>query len=173
MKQAVQACRRELSSLRTGRANPALLERVMVEYYGTPTPLPQLASITVPEARLLVVQPWDRNSLKDIERAILKSDLGLTPTSDGAVLRIQLPQLTEDRRRELARIARKEAEDKRIAVRNVRREVNDALRKMEKDGKLSEDACRRAQGQVQEMTDRYIQQIDQLVAAKEKEILEI
>lgn len=145
----------------------------MVEYYGTPTPLPQLASITVPEARLLVVQPWDRNSLKDIERAILKSDLGLTPTSDGAVLRIQLPQLTEDRRRELARIARKEAEDKRIAVRNVRREVNDALRKMEKDGKLSEDACRRAQGQVQEMTDRYIQQIDQLVAAKEKEILEI
>jgi len=173
MKQAVQAARRELASIRTGRASPALLERITVDYYGTPTPINQLASITVPEARLLVIQPWDKNALKDIEKAILKSDLGLTPTSDGTVLRIQIPQLTEERRKELARIARKESEDKRVAVRNVRRDVNDALKKLEKEGKLSEDAVRRAQAQVQELTDRYIQEIDNLLAAKEKEILEV
>ncbi|HEY8416791.1 MAG TPA: ribosome recycling factor [Limnochordales bacterium] len=173
MKQAVQAARRELANIRTGRASPGLLDRITVDYYGTPTPINQLASITVPEARLLVIQPWDKNALKDIEKAILKSDLGLTPTSDGAVLRIQVPQLTEERRKELARIARKESEDKRVAVRNVRRDVNDALKKLEKEGKLSEDAVRRAQAQVQELTDRYIQEIDNLLAAKEKEILEV
>lgn len=173
MKQAVQATRRELASIRTGRANPALLDRITVDYYGTPMPVNQLASISVPEARLLVIQPWDKTALKEIEKAILKSDLGLVPTSDGTVLRLQIPQLTEERRRELARIARKETEEKRVAVRNVRRDVNDALKKLEKDGKLPEDASRRAQAQVQELTDRYIQEIDNLLAAKEKEILEV
>ncbi|HLT57465.1 MAG: ribosome recycling factor [Limnochordales bacterium] len=173
MKQAVQAARRELATIRTGRANPALLDRITVDYYGTPTPINQLASISVPEARLLVIQPWDKNALKDIEKAILKSDLGLVPTSDGNVLRIQVPQLTEERRKELARIARKETEDKRVAVRNVRRDVNEAIKKLEKEGKLPEDAARRAQQQVQELTDRYIQEIDNLLAAKEKEILEV
>jgi len=173
MKQAVQAARRDLAAIRTGRANPSLLDRVEVDYYGTLLPINQLASISVPEPRLLVIQPWDKNAVKMIEKAILKSDLGLTPTSDGNVVRIQVPPLTEERRKELARIARKEAEDKRVAVRNVRRDVNDAIKKLEKDGQLSEDECRRAQSQVQELTDRYIKEIDDLLAAKEKEILEV
>lgn len=173
MKNAVQAARRELGSIRTGRANPSLLDRITVEYYGTPTPLAQMASISVPEARLLVIQPWDKSSLKEIEKAIMGSDLGLTPNSDGSVIRIQIPQLTEERRRDLARIARKEAEDKRIAVRNVRRDLNDALKQLEKDGTISEDDERRAQGQVQELTDQYIAEIDELLEAKEKEILEV
>ncbi|MFO7311057.1 MAG: ribosome recycling factor [Bacillota bacterium] len=173
MKQAVQAARRDLAAIRTGRANPSLLERVEVDYYGTLLPINQLASISVPEPRLLVIQPWDKNAVKMIEKAILKSDLGLTPTTDGNVLRIQLPPLTEERRKELARLARKEAEDKRVAVRNVRRDVNDAIKKLEKDGQLSEDESRRAQAQVQELTDRYIKEIDDLLAAKEKEILEV
>ncbi|OUM94366.1 MAG: ribosome recycling factor [Firmicutes bacterium ZCTH02-B6] len=173
MKQAVQAARRELAAIRTGRASPSLLDRVQVDYYGTLLPVNQLATVTVPEARLLVIQPWDKNAVKLIEKAILKSDLGLTPTSDGAVLRIQVPPLTEERRKELARLARKEAEDKRVAIRNVRRDVNDAIKKLEKDGQLSEDDSRRAQTQVQELTDRYIKEIDDLLAAKEKEILEV
>lgn len=173
MKNAVQAARRELGSIRTGRANPSLLDRITVDYYGTPTPLAQMASISVPEARLLVIQPWDKNSVKDIEKAIMSSDLGLTPNSDGSVIRIQIPQLTEERRRDLARIARKEAEDKRIAVRNVRRDLNDALKQLEKDGTISEDDERRAQAQVQELTDQYIAEIDEVLAAKEKEILEV
>src|SRR5690625_1508270 len=122
MQQAVQAARRELASIRTGRANPALLDRITVDYYGTPTPLNQMASVSVPEARLLVIQPWDKSVIKEIEKAILASELGLTPNSDGTVIRIQIPQKTEERRRDLARVARKEAEEKRIAVRNVRRD---------------------------------------------------
>ncbi len=173
MKQAVQATRRELAAIRTGRAHASLLDRVVVDYYGTEMPVNQLASISVPEARLLVIQPWDKNAVKLIEKAILKSDLGLTPSSDGTVVRIQIPPLTEERRKELARLARKEAEDKRVAVRNVRRDANDAIKKLEKDGQLSEDVARRTQQQIQELTDRYIQEIDALLAAKEKEILEV
>ena len=173
MQQAVQAARRELAGLRTGRANPALLDRITVDYYGTPTPLNQLASISVPEARLLVVQPWDKNSLKEIEKAILASELGLTPNNDGTVIRIQIPQLTEERRRDLARLARKEAEEKRVAVRNARRDANEDLKRLEKDGVISEDDARRAQADVQELTDRYVKEIDELLAAKEKEIMEV
>lgn len=173
MKSALQATRRELASIRTGRANPSLLDRITVDYYGTPTPLTQLASISVPEARLLVVQPWDKSVMKEIEKAILSSDLGLTPNSDGQVLRIQIPQLTEERRKDLARVARNEAENKRVAVRNVRRDANEALKQLEKDGVISEDECRRAQTQVQELTDKYVAEIDELLAAKEKEILEV
>jgi len=173
MQQAVQAARRDLAAIRTGRANPALLDRITVDYYGTPTPLNQLASITVPEARLLVVQPWDKNSLKDIEKAIMSSDLGLTPNNDGTVIRIQLPQLTEERRRDLARLARKEAEEKRVAVRNARRDANEELKRLEKEGVISEDDSRRAQTDVQQLTDKYIKEIDDLLAAKEKEIMEV
>ncbi len=173
MQQAVQAARRELASIRTGRANPALLDRITVDYYGTPTPLNQMASISVPEARLLVIQPWDKSVLKDIEKAILSSELGLTPTSDGSVIRIQIPQLTEERRRDLAKLARKEAEDKRVAVRNVRRDANDELKRLEKEGVISEDDCRRAQTDVQELTDKYVKEIDELLAVKEKEIMEV
>lgn len=173
MQQAVQAARRDLAAIRTGRANPALLDRITVDYYGTPTPLNQLASITVPEARLLVVQPWDKNSLKDIEKAIMSSDLGLTPNNDGTVIRIQIPQLTEERRRDLARLARKEAEEKRVAVRNARRDANEELKRLEKEGVISEDDSRRAQTDVQQLTDKYIKEIDDLLAAKEKEIMEV
>lgn len=173
MQQAVQAARRELAGIRTGRANPALLDRVMVDYYGTPTPINQLASISVPEPRLLVIQPWDKSTLKDIEKAILGSELGLTPNSDGTVIRIQVPQLTEERRRDLARVARKEAEDKRVAVRNVRRDANDELKRLEKEGVISEDECRRAQAEVQQLTDKYIKEIDELLTLKEKEIMEV
>lgn len=173
MQQAVQAARRELASIRTGRANPALLDRITVDYYGTPTPLNQMASVSVPEARLLVIQPWDKSVIKEIEKAILASELGLTPNSDGTVIRIQIPQLTEERRRDLARVARKEAEEKRIAVRNVRRDANEELKRLEKEGVISEDDCRRAQTDVQELTDQYVKEIDELLAAKEKEILEV
>ena len=173
MQQAVQAARRDLAAIRTGRANPALLDRITVDYYGTPTPLNQLASITVPEARLLVVQPWDKNSLKDIEKAIMSSDLGLTPNNDGTVIRIQIPQLTEERRRDLARLARKEAAEKRVAVRNARRDANEELKRLEKEGVISEDDSRRAQTDVQQLTDKYIKEIDDLLAAKEKEIMEV
>src|SRR5690625_4697059 len=156
MKNSVGATRRELAGLRTGRANPSLLDRITIDYYGTPTPLNQMASISVPEARLLVIQPWDKTALKDIEKAILGSDLGLTPNSDGNIIRIQIPQLTEERRKDLARVARKEAEDKRVAVRNIRRDANEALKQLERDGTISEDEERRAQARVQELTDKYI-----------------
>lgn len=173
MKGAVEGARREFAAVRTGRANPALLERVMVDYYGTPTPLPQLAGITAPEARVLLIQPWDRNALKEIERAILKSDLGLTPTNDGQVIRLVLPPLTEERRRELVKLVKKEAEERRVTIRNIRREANEELKKAEKEGKISEDELRRVQEEVQKLTDRYIGEIDHLVEAKEKEIMEV
>lgn len=173
MEQAVQATRRELGNIRTGRANPSLLDRIVVDYYGAPTPLNQLASVSVPEARMLLIQPFDQSSIKNIEAAIMKSDLGLTPNTDGNILRIQIPQLTEERRRELARIARQEVEDKRITVRNVRREANDTLKDLEKDGSISEDESRRAQARVQELTDEYIGKIDEILANKEEEILEV
>ena len=173
MKAVVQAARKELAAIRTGRATPALLERVMVDYHGAPVPLNQVASITAPEPRMLVVQPWDRSLVKEIEKALLKSDLGVTPTSDGTVVRLVLPQLTEERRQQLVKLVRKEAEEKRVAVRNIRREVNDELKKWEKNKLIPEDESRRAQQQVQQLTDRYIQEIDQLLAAKEKEIMEV
>lgn len=169
----IAATKKEFAGIRTGRANPALLDRVLVEYYGTPTPINQMASVSVPEARLLVIQPWDKSSLKEIEKAILQSDLGLTPSNDGALIRIQLPQLTEERRRDLVRLVRKEAEERRVAIRNIRRQVNDDIRELEKAGEISEDESRRAQGRVQELTDKYITQIDHLLEMKEKEIMEV
>lgn len=173
MAKAVEAVRRELAGLRAGRATPALLEKVRVDYYGTPTPVTQLATITVPEPRLLVIQPWDRSTLGAIERAIAKSELGLTPSSDGQVIRIALPQLTEERRQELVRAARKKAEEGRVAVRNVRREVNDLVRELQKQGEISEDEARRGQERVQKLTDRYVEAVDDVLAAKEREILEV
>lgn len=173
MKAVVQAARKEMAAIRTGRATPALLERVVVEYHGAPVPLNQVASISAPEPRMLVVQPWDRSLIKEVEKALLKSDLGVTPTTDGAVVRLVLPQLTEERRQQLVKLARKEAEEKRVAVRNIRREVNDEIKKWEKNKLIPEDESRRAQQQVQQLTDRYIQEIDQLLAAKEKEIMEV
>ena len=163
---------RELSTIRTGRANPALLDRVRIDYYGTPTPVQQLANVKVPEPRLLLITPFDRSTLSAIERAIHQSDLGLTPNNDGTVLRISIPPLTRDRREELAKQARKMGEEAKIAIRNARRDSNELVKSIQKDGDISEDESRRAQTRVQEATDRATTKVDELVAAKEKELLE-
>lgn len=173
MKQVIASTNNAFGSIRTGRANPSLLDRVVVNYYDTPTPLNQLASISAPEPRLLVVQPWDKTAIKDIEKAILASDLGLNPTNDGTVIRIAIPQLTEERRKQLVKVVKKEAEDHKIAVRNIRRDLNDEIKQLEKDGEITEDESRRYLNNVQELTDKYIDEIDRLAEAKEKEIMEI
>ncbi len=173
MSKAIVAFQRELSSLRAGRASPSLLDRVEVDYYGIPTPLNQLAGVTAPEARLLVVQPWDKQALPDIEKAILKSDLGLTPTNDGNVIRLTIPQLTEERRKDLVKFVRKKAEEGKVSVRNIRRDANEEIKQLEKDSDISEDESRRAQDRIQELTDTKIEEIDQILAAKEKEMMEV
>jgi len=173
MEGVITATRKDFASIRTGRANPSLLERIEVEYYGTLTPLNQLASISVPEARSMIIQPWDQSALKDVEKAIIQSDLGLTPNNDGNMIRIQVPQLTEERRKELVRLVRKEAEDRRVGIRNIRRQANEDIRALEKSGDLSEDDLRRAQTEVQVLTDRFIKTIDELLEVKEKEIMEV
>lgn len=170
---AVDALQRELNVIRTGRASPALVENLAVEYYGTPTPLNQLATISVPEARSLMIQPWDKQSIRDVERSILTSDLGLMPNNDGTVIRISIPQLTEERRRELVRLVGRKVEDAHVAARNVRRDTLDKLRKMERGKELSQDESRRAQGDLQKVTDRYIEEMDVLKALKEEEVMEV
>lgn len=173
MKGVIQSARRELSTIRTGRANPALLDRVQVEYYGTLTPLNQIATVSAPEPRLLVIQPWDKNAVKSVERAILQSDLGLTPSSDGTLVRISIPELTEERRKEMVRLARKTAEEKRVAIRNLRREANERVRTAQKDGELSEDEAHRLEEKIQQTTDHYVGEVDMLLENKEREILEV
>ncbi len=173
MDKAIASLKRDLASIRAGRANPAILDKVQVEYYGALTPLNQLAGITVPEARLLVIQPYDKSSMADIERAILKSDLGITPTNDGEIIRIAIPALTEERRTELVKVVKKMAEEAKVAVRNVRRDANDQLKKAEKDGDTTEDDLRRSTEEVQKATDQNIKNIDEVVANKEKEIMEV
>jgi ribosome recycling factor len=173
MGKAIEALRRELSTIRTGRANPALVEHIRVDYYGTPTPLKQLATVMVPEARLLTIQPWDKGSLGAIEKAIQKSDLGLNPSSDGAVIRLIIPQLTEDRRKELVRMVHKKLEEGRVAIRNVRRDAHEMLRDFRHDKEISEDQEFNAQEELQKVTDRFITEADKLGVEKEKELLEV
>ncbi|GIX06738.1 MAG: ribosome-recycling factor [Candidatus Poribacteria bacterium] len=173
MKKAVEATLHEFNTVRTGRASPALLESIQVEYYGTKTPLNQLASITAPEPRLLVVQPWDKNIVKEVEKAIARSPLGLVPSTDGNIIRIVLPELSEERRRDLARLVKKIAEDGRVAIRNIRRDVIDSIRKAERAGEISEDDSRREQEEIQKLTDRYIEEINQLLAEKEEELMTV
>ena len=173
MDKSVEALRRELSSIRTGRASPGLIESLEVSYYGTPTPLNQMASISVPEARVLMVQVWDRSALGDVEKAFLASDLGLTPNSDGEVIRITLPVLTEERRRDLVKLVARKTEEGHVAVRNIRRDANDGLKKMEKDGEIGQDESRRAQDEVQKATDSHIGEMDGLKKDKEAEVLEV
>ncbi len=172
MAKSVEVLRRELAILRTGRASPSLLEHIRVDYYGTPTPLNQLASISAPEARMLIIQPWDRGVLPTIEKAIIKSDLGLNPTSDGSVIRLVIPQLTEERRKELVKLVRKRVEERRIAVRNIRREALEKLREMEREKEISEDEEKRALNQLQVLTDSLIEKLDQVGKDKEIEVLE-
>ena len=173
MKKSVAVLREDLQSLRAGRATPALVEKLHVEYYGTPTPLQQVAQISVPEPRLLVIQPWDKSLVPVIEKAILKSDLGISPTSDGIVLRLAIPALTEERRRELVKVLHRKAEEEKVAVRNVRRDALEHLKSEHKSGKLPEDELRRLENELQKITDRMVAEIDQTVVAKEKEILEV
>jgi len=171
MEKAVELLRNDLLKLRTGKATPALLDSISVDYYGSQTPIKQVANVSTPEPRLLVIQPWEKHMLGDIEKAILKSDLGFNPANDGIVIRIPIPQLTEERRRDLVKIAKKNAEDCKIAIRNVRRDVNDKLKSAEKDSRISEDNMHDAQGDVQKFTDEFIKKVDEIVALKEKEIM--
>jgi ribosome recycling factor len=173
MTKAIQAYTRELASIRAGRASASLLDRIQVDYYGAPTPVNQLAGISVPEARLLVIQPYDKSILGEIEKAILKSDLGLNPTNDGSIIRLAIPQLTEERRKELAKLVKKEAEEAKIAVRNIRRDGNEDLKKLEKNGEITEDDLRGYSDDIQKMTDEHIAKIDQITKEKEKELLEV
>jgi ribosome recycling factor len=173
MRKSVELLRRELASIRTGRATPALVEHIKVEYAGVPTPLNQLAGVSTPEARLLVIQPWDRSSIHSIEKAILKSDLGLTPVNDGNVIRLNIPQLTEERRQELVKVVRKRVEDKKIVIRNLRREAMDELKGLEKNKDISQDEHKRAQAQLQKLTDGSIADAEQAGQDKEVELMEV
>ncbi|MDG5788158.1 ribosome recycling factor [Evansella sp. AB-P1] len=173
MNKSVDAFRKELATIRAGRANPSLLDKVQVEYYGMMTPLNQLATISVPEARLLTIQPFDKSSLSDIERAIQKADLGLSPSNDGNIIRIAIPALTEERRKELVKLVGRYSEEAKVAVRNIRRDANDELKKLEKDGELTEDDLRRSQDDVQKLTDGTIKSVDEIAKVKEQEIMEV
>ncbi len=172
MGKSISALKNELKRVRTGRANLSLLDGIRVDYYGTLTPLNQMASLSVPESRLIAIQPWDATAIKEIEKAILKSDLGLTPSNDGKLVRISIPPLTEERRQELVKIVNKMCEEHKIAVRNIRRDSNELIRGFKKDGDISEDDAFKGQDQVQEITNEFIQQIDDIYKGKEKEILE-
>jgi len=172
MEKSVAALKRDLKRLRTGRASLSILDGIKVDYYGTMTPLNQMATLAVPESRLITIQPWDMSIIKDIEKALLKSDLGLTPSNDGKIIRIAIPPLTEERRKELVKVVHKMCEDYKISLRNIRRDSNDLLKSMKKDGEISEDDLYKAQDQVQKITDEQIKLIDACFQDKEKEILE-
>jgi ribosome recycling factor len=173
MQHSMEALKKELGTIRTGRATPALLDGVNVEYYGAPTPVTQVASVSIPESRSIVIQPWDPTIMGDIEKAILRANLGLTPTNDGKVIRISIPALTEERRKDLVKVARKYAEEGRVALRNVRRDVNEQVKKLEKDGKISQDEMRASHERVQKHTDDFTALVNSTIEKKEKEIMEI
>ncbi|MGL5083497.1 MAG: ribosome recycling factor [Microcoleaceae cyanobacterium] len=173
MQKAIEATQRSFNTIRTGRASTSLLDRIVVEYYGAPTPLKSLASISTPDASTITIQPFDRNSVSLIEKAISLSDIGLTPSNDGSIIRLNIPPLTSDRRKELVKVANKCAEEGKVAVRNVRRDAVDSVRKQEKSKEVSEDECRDLQDQVQKLTDKYTVKIDELFTEKEKDILTV
>jgi ribosome recycling factor len=173
MKKAIQVIKEELSHIRTGRASSALVENIKVEYYGVPTSLKEIANISIPEADLIVIQPWDKNCVNDVEKAIWKEDLGLTPNNDGTVIRLSIPPMTEERRKEIAKIVKKETESSKVAIRNVRREINDKIKKMEKDSEISEDESKELFKEIQELTDNYIKKIDDIYKSKESEIMKV
>jgi ribosome recycling factor len=173
MEKTLFSLKTDLNKVRTGRASLALFDDIRVDYYGTPTPLNQMATLAVPEPRLITIQPWDTSILGEIEKAILKSELGVTPASDGKIIRITIPRLTEERRKELVKVVKKMAEGAKVAVRNIRREANDQLKGLEKDKKISQDQLRQWMDKVQASTDKFIKKVDEVLAGKEKEILEI
>lgn len=173
MKKALEVLRKEYGSLRAGRATPSLLEKVMVDYYGSPTPVNQVANVSVPEPRMIVIQPWEKSMLTAIDKAIQKSDLGLMPNNDGVVIRLTIPQLTQERRSEIVKVIHKKAEECRVAIRNLRRDANDSIKKVEKDKVISEDEAKKAQDDIQKLTDKYIKEVDQVMSGKEKDIMEV
>lgn len=173
MKKAIEVSRNDMSVIRTGRASAALLDKINIDYYGAQTPINQVASISVPEARLIVVQPWDKGIINEIERAIQKSELGLTPSNDGTIIRLPVPPLTEERRKDLVKVVHKIAEEGRIAVRNIRRDAVEKFRDMEKNHQISQDEMHTRQDEVQKLTDKYISEIDNISKNKEKDIFEV
>ena len=173
MKKSISIYKEELQGIRAGRANPVLLDKISVDYYGTNTPLKQVSSISAPEPRLLVVQPWDSNLIPVIEKEILKSDLGLNPSNDGKLIRLPIPMLTEERRKDLVKVVGKSQENAKVAIRNTRREANDLIKKMEKNKELSEDERKSAEEEIQKITDKYIEEVDQITKEKEDELMEI
>jgi ribosome recycling factor len=172
MRKSIEALKRELNRVRTGRASLSILDGIKVDYYGAPTKLNQMATLAVPESRQISIQPWDVSVIKEIEKAILKSDLGLTPTNDGKIIRISIPPLTEERRKELVKVIHKMCEDHKVSIRNVRRDANELLKSLKKDGDISEDDAYKSQEEVQKITDEHIKLIDECYKEKEKEILE-
>ena len=173
MEKTISVYSEKLSEVRAGRANPAILNKVKIDYYGTPTPINQVAGVSVPEARLIVIQPWDASVLKDIEKAILASDIGINPNNDGKVIRLAFPELNEERRKELAKDVRKMAEDAKVAVRSIRREGMDTAKQEQKDGDITEDELKQAENEIQKITDRSIEEIDKILETKEKEIMSV
>ena len=173
MDKSIESLKHEFASIRTGRASVALLDKIMVDYYGSPTPINQVANISVPEPRMILVAPWDKSMIGAIEKAILQSDLGLNPGNDGTAIRLKIPQLTEERRKEIVKIVHKKAEDAKVAVRNIRRDANDVLKKEEKAKTITEDDVKDGLDQIQKLTDKKIKQIDDLKAVKEKDVLEV
>jgi ribosome recycling factor len=173
MSRTVDVLKKDFSSIRTGRASLALLDGLMVSYYDTPTPLQQLASLSIPESRQIAIHPWDQKVIPDIEKAILKSDLGLTPMNDGKMIRINIPPLTEERRKQLVKTVRKKAEEAKVSIRNIRRDVNEELKKLEKEKHISEDIVKKSQDDIQKLTDSFISKVDEVLMNKEKEIMEV
>jgi ribosome recycling factor len=173
MTRTIEVLKKDFASIRTGRASLALLDGILVNYYDTQTPLQQLATLSIPESRQITIQPWDQKIIPDIEKAILKSDLGLTPSNNGKIIRIIIPPLTEERRKQLVKAVKKKAEEAKVAIRNIRRDANDELKKLEKDKQLSEDEAKKSHDEVQKVTDTYISKVDDVLKLKEKEIMEV
>ncbi len=173
MDKTLQILKNDLASLRAGRANPKLLDRITVDYYGVPTPINQVANLSVPEPRLLVISPWETNMIPEIEKAIMKSDLGINPTNDGKVIRLVFPELTEERRKELVKLANKMGEDAKIAIRMARRNANDQIKKLKKNSEITEDEQKMGENEIQKITDEYVKKVDNMIKEKEKEIMEI
>lgn len=173
MEKSIEVLKRDFTKVRTGRASVSLFDDITVDYYGTPTPLNQVGTLVVPEPRLVTIQPWEKKLIPDIEKAILKSDLGLNPVSDGILVRIVIPPLTEERRKEMAKGLKKMGEEAKIAIRNARRDANDALKKLEKEKEISEDQLKRSEKEIQDVTDAFIKKVDEAVSVKEKEVMEL
>jgi ribosome recycling factor len=173
MSRTIEALRKDFASIRTGRASLALLDGIIVNYYDTPTPLQQLASLSIPESRQIAIHPWDQKVIPDVEKAILKSDLGLTPMNDGKMIRMNIPPLTEERRKQLVKMVRKKAEEAKVSIRNIRRDTNEELRKLEKEKHISEDVVKKSQDEIQKLTDSFITKVDEVLLNKEKEIMEV